>query len=67
MTKKLSIYQHVLIKKRVTPKNLLRPHPSPKNSPIGPQKAQNDPKMAKNKKVRKEKKSCKIKAISLNE
>ena len=33
-----------------TPKKLVGPHPSPKNSPIGPQKAQNDPKKAKNKK-----------------
>ena len=37
------------------PKKLLGPHPSPKNSPIGPQKPQNDPKKAKIKKVRKQK------------
>ena len=37
------------------PKKLLGPHPSPKNSPIGPKKAQNDPKKAKNEKVRKQK------------
>merc|ERR1711873_377456 len=43
------------LKASLSQKKLLGPHPSPKNSPIGPQKPQNDPKKAKIKKVRKQK------------
>ena len=33
------------------PKNIFGPDPDPKNSPLGPKRAQNDPKKAKDQKV----------------
>ena len=48
------------------PKKASQVHPSPKSSPIDPQKPQNDPQKAKIKKVRK-KNSYEIKVIRLYE
>ena len=48
----------------MNPKNLVGPHPSPKKSPIGTKKAQNDPKNCKIKKWE-NKTSYKMKVISL--
>ena len=39
------------------PKNIFGPDPDPKNSPLGPKRAQNDPKKAKDQKVNKQKKN----------
>ena len=48
------------------PKNIFRLDPDPKNSPLGPKRAQNDHKKAKDQKVNKQKKKLyKIKVISL--
>ena len=46
------------------PKNIFGPHPDPKNSPLGPKRARNDPKKAKDQKVNKQKKLYKMKVIS---
>ena len=34
------------------PKTVVEPYPNPKNSPLGPQKVKNDPKIKSNSKVR---------------
>ena len=46
------------------PKNIFESDPDPKNSPVGPKRAQKDPKKANDQKL---KKDYKMKAISLYE
>ena len=36
----------------IDPKTVFEPYPKPKNSPLGPQKVKNDPKLKSNSKVR---------------